>query len=149
MPQDRMSDYLAICDTKAKYCRCLDTKDWQGFADVFTEDLVLDTTPAGGSKIHGRDEALQMVRGSIEAATTVHQVHSPEISFEGDTAFVIWAMQDRVLWNASGAERLGGRSLTGYGHYHERYVKCADGRWRIAEQQLTRLYVEMHPGAVA
>jgi len=30
---------------------------------------------------------------------------------------------------------------TGYGHYHERYVR-QDGRWRIASQRLTRLHVD-------
>jgi hypothetical protein len=30
---------------------------------------------------------------------------------------------------------------TGYGHYHERYVR-QDGRWRIAAQRLTRLHVD-------
>ena len=32
--------------------------------------------------------------------------------------------------------------LRGYGHYHERYVKEADGSWRIAELQLSRLRVD-------
>ena len=46
-------DWQAICETKARYCRCMDTKDWLGWADVFTEDLVLDSTPAGGYRIEG------------------------------------------------------------------------------------------------
>lgn len=146
MAQDRIIDYLAICETKAKYCRCLDTKDWQGFADVFTEDLVLDTTPSGGYEVHGRDEAVGMVRESIGDAVTAHQVHSPEIRIDGDTAEVIWAMQDRVVWDAARAEKMGNLGLTGYGHYHERYVRCSDGQWRITAQQLTRLHMDVHPG---
>ena len=43
-------------------------------------------------------------------------------------------MQDRLIWED-------GRTMTGYGHYHERYVK-QDGRWRIARQKLTRLIME-------
>ena len=46
----------------------------------------------------------------------------------------IWPMQDRVVWGE-------GRALTGYGHYHERYVRTAEG-WRIAAQKLTRLVME-------
>ena len=46
-----VTDYLAISDTKARYCRCLDTKDWDGFADVFMPDLVLDTRPSGGTEV--------------------------------------------------------------------------------------------------
>ena len=25
--------WKAICEVKARYCRCLDTKDWAGYAD--------------------------------------------------------------------------------------------------------------------
>lgn len=146
MNDKRIADYLAICDTKARYCRALDTKDWDACVDVFTEDLVLDTTPAGGYLTHGRDEALRMIRASLEGARTAHQVHSPEIRFEGDTAEVTWAMQDRVVWSPERAGRMGNQGHTGYGHYHERYIRCADGRWRIATQRLTRLHVDVHPG---
>ena len=146
MDATRIADYLAICETKARYCRTLDTQDWDGYADVFTEDLVLDTTPAGGYMTHGRDEALRMIRASLEGASTAHQVHSPEIRFEGDAADVIWAMQDRVVWPPERAARMGNLGHTGYGQYHERYVKCVDGRWRIANQRLTRLHVDVHLG---
>jgi uncharacterized protein (TIGR02246 family) len=133
---------FAISQVKARYCRTLDTKDWAGFADLFTEDFELDTSPAGGPPpIRGRDAVISMVRSSLETARTAHQVHSPEITLEGDTAHVIWAMQDRVVWDADRAAKLGFSSLTGYGHYHEKYVR-QDGRWRIATQRLTRLHVD-------
>ncbi len=140
-----VKDYIAICETKARYCRCLDTKDWAGFADIFTEDLELDTTGSGGYKIAGRDEAIRTVSASLSNAKTAHQVHSPEIKFaDKDTADVIWAMQDRVVWSAPVS---GLQSLTGYGHYHERYVRCPDGRWRISTQVLTRLHMDLQPAA--
>jgi ketosteroid isomerase-like protein len=143
------ADYLAICDTKARYCRTLDGKDWDGYADVFTEDLVLDTRPAGGYEVHGRDEAVRMVRASVGEAKTAHQVHSPEIAFHGDSADVIWAMQDRVVWSAERAARMGNLGHTGYGHYHEHYVRCPDGRWRIRRQVLSRLHVDTHMNPTA
>ena len=143
-------DYTAICRTKAQYCRCLDEKNWVGYSDAFTEDAVLDTTPAGGEETQGRDRLVRAVRASIESATTTHQVHSPEISMiDGRTADVIWAMQDRVIWDDAKARAIGKRSLTGYGHYRERYVRCDDGRWRIARGMLTRLHVDFEPYAPA
>ena len=130
-----MADYFAIADLKARYCRLLDSKDWAGFANLFTADLELDVSDGTDQPIiRGRDEAMAMVRGAIETARTAHQVHSPEIEIDGDAARAIWAMQDRVVW----AE---GHSLTGYGHYHERYVRRADG-WKIANQKLTRLHID-------
>jgi hypothetical protein len=128
------TDWLAIASLKAAYCRLLDTKDWEGWGRLFTEDFELDVTGSGGEVIRGRDAVVASVRGSIDAARTAHQVHFPEIAIDGDEATAIWPMQDRVVWD-------GGRALTGYGHYHERYVRTAEG-WRIAAQRLTRLHMD-------
>lgn len=128
------ADWQAICSLKAAYCRLLDTKDWEGWGRLFTEDIHLDVTGSGGDVVQGRDAVVASVRGSIGTAKTAHQVHSPEITVAGDSANAIWAMQDRVVWD-------GGRALTGWGHYHERYVRTAEG-WRIAEQRLTRLQMD-------
>ena len=141
------ADWLAICETKARYCRCMDSKDWAGWADVFTEDMVLDTMPAGGYRIEGRDAAIAAVRGSIDQAKTAHQVHNPEISFVGaDEADVIWAMNDRVqMAPDKQSAQYGGH--TGYGHYREKYVRCPDGKWRIKATQLSYLHFDPHsPG---
>ena len=139
------TDWVAICETKARYCRCLDTKDWAGYADVFTEDLVLDTTPAGGFKAEGRDEAIRLIRQSVDHAKTAHQVQNPEITFDADGANVIWAMQDRVQWSPDKGKELGLAGHTGYGHYRERYVRCADGTWRIKAQVLSYLHFDAMP----
>lgn len=137
------SDYLAISNTKARYCRCLDEKDWQGYGDVFTDDVLLDTRSAGGEKHVGREAAVASVRDAVGSAVTAHQVHSPEITLvNADTADVVWAMQDRVVWDEVRAREIGIKSLTGYGHYRERYARCEDGQWRITCSVLTRLHVD-------
>lgn len=127
-------DWLAIANVKAAYCRLLDTKDWDGWGQLFTEDFELDVTGSGGQLVRGRDAVVASVRSAIETAKTAHQVHFPEITIDGDEARAIWPMQDRVVWDES-------RALTGYGHYHERYVRTAEG-WRIAAQKLTRLQMD-------
>ena len=150
MAELRFEDYVAICDTKARYCRCLDEKNWAGYGDTFTDDAVLDTRPSGGGETRGRDSLVKGVRASIETAKTAHQVHSPEIAMvDADTADVIWAMQDRVIWDDARAKAIGTRSLIGYGHYRERYIRCGDGKWRIAHGTLTRLHIDFEPYAAA
>lgn len=140
------SDWLGITEAKARYCRCLDTKDFAGYADVFTEDAVLDTTGAGGPRIEGRAALAAFVESSMGEAVTVHQVHSPEISQTGpDEAEAVFAMHDRVIFPKDRAAAIGMASLTGYGHYHEEYRRCADGVWRIARSALTRLHVDLEP----
>jgi hypothetical protein len=128
------ADWLAIANLKAAYCRLLDTKDWEGWGQLFTENFHLDVSGSGGEVIEGRDAVVASVRGSIGTAKTAHQVHFPEIAIDGDTATAVWPMQDRVVWSED-------RALTGWGHYHERYVRTPDG-WRIAEQRLTRLQMD-------
>jgi ketosteroid isomerase-like protein len=145
MTEPNFADWLAICETKARYCRCLDSKDWVGYADCFTEDLVLDTTPAGGYRIEGREAAIEAVRGSIETARTAHQVHNPEVTFDGASADVIWAMNDRVQYGEAHAAKLGFAGHTGYGHYRERYVRGPDGHWRIAATTLSYLQFDTRP----
>jgi uncharacterized protein (TIGR02246 family) len=136
MPENaNFGDWLAVAGVKAAYCRLLDTKDWDGWKALFTEDVVVDVTASGGTVMTGRDAMVALVRSSIETAKTAHQVHFPEITFDGDTAHAIWPMQDRLHWEDTGV------TMTGYGHYHEDYVR-RDGRWLIARQRLTRLIVE-------
>jgi hypothetical protein len=130
------ADWLAIHNLKARYCRCLDTKDWAGYTACFTADAVLDSTGSGGTRIAGREAFTAAVRASITDDTiTTHHVHAPEIAIDGDSATGIWAMQDRNIWPS-------GRKLLGFGHYHETYRKVG-GEWLIAESRLTRINMEL------
>ncbi len=141
---DNFADWKAICETKYRYCRCLDSKDWAGYADCFTEDIVLDTPPEGNVS-RGRDAVLATVRGHVETSVTNHQVQNPEITFDGpDAADVIWALQDRNIWSEDRREAMGNAGHTGYGHYRERYVRCADGKWRIKHQKLSYVHMDFY-----
>lgn len=135
-------DWKAICEVKARYCRCLDTKDWAGYADCFTEDFELELPPDG--MVHkGRDTAVASVRGHVEHWITTHHVHNPEIAFDGaDAADVVWAMQDRNTYPEAQAREMDCSGHLGFGHYHERYVRCDDGKWRIARSRLSYLQMD-------
>jgi uncharacterized protein (TIGR02246 family) len=131
-----MNDLEAIKQLKARYFRTMDTKDWDGMRQVFTDDAVIDTSEAGGSLVTGADEFVTGLRALLADAVTVHQGHMPEIDVtSATTATGIWALHDIVIL-ANGAR------LDGYGHYHETYEKGADG-WRISSLKLTRLHTDM------
>jgi hypothetical protein len=139
---ENFADWKAICETKFRYCRCLDTKDWAGYTDCFTEDFV-HILPPNDSVTHGRDLAVANVRSLVETSVTNHHVHNPEITFDGpDAADVIWALQDRNIWTADRAAAMGIAGQLGFGHYHERYVRCPDGKWRIKQQKLSYVHFE-------
>jgi uncharacterized protein (TIGR02246 family) len=130
-----MDDLEAIKTLKARYFRTMDTKDWAGMRRLFTDDLVIDTSEAGGDTITGADEFLTFLVPMLSDVVTVHHGHMPEIEVSGATATGIWAMEDNLRF-ADGSE------LRGYGHYHETYQKH-DGTWRIASSKLTRLRVDL------
>ena len=123
---------------KARYFRCLDTKDWPGLRAVFTDDLVANSTEAGGRVVDGADAFIAFLQEVLAGATTVHQGHMPEIELTSPTtATGIWALHDIVIWPT-------GLRLDGHGHYHETYAKT-DAGWRIATSRLTRLHSDFHP----
>jgi hypothetical protein len=134
-----------IKQLKASYFRCMDTKDWDGFAQVFAPDAVMDMSSemrdgtTGGTGItHGNRAIAAFVRSAVDTVQTVHHGHMPEIELTSPTtAKGIWAMEDKLRW-PDGAPI---RTMHGYGHYHESYEKV-DGEWRIKTIRLTRLRVD-------
>jgi ketosteroid isomerase-like protein len=145
----KLETHEAIRTVKARYCRYLDTKDWEGLASIFTEDMVLDVQEDSGMPpFEGRAAALETIRWSVQDAKTAHQIHFSEIELNGDEAFVITPMEDRVVWAPGKSPVPGVASITGFGHYHERYVR-EGGVWKIAHLKLTRLHVDKQPEPAA
>lgn len=146
---DALNQLLAfeeIRAVKAQYCRMLDTKNWAGFAALFTDDAVMDVREdTGNPPITGVTAIIEQVRFAVDFAATSHQVHTPEITLEdSEHAACIWAMQDRVVWQSGKSPIPGVASITGYGQYHETYRR-ENGIWKIASLRLSRFHVDMHP----
>lgn len=135
MTTDRHTDVEEIRALKARYFRLMDTKQWDALWAVFTPDVRMDTTEDSGTVIVGVADYAPFLMAAIGDVITVHHGHMAEIEFvDDDTATGIWAMEDRLWWPEGSPIR----SMHGWGHYHERYVRTSDG-WRIAELRLTRL----------
>jgi hypothetical protein len=140
---DRQADLYAIHQLKARYFRYLDTKAWDRWRLLFTDDMVFfiedsalpsSTTPEQTSG----DNFVASVSTTLEKAVTVHHGHMPDIEFSGpDAATGIWAMYDWVDNPHLGF------AIQGWGHYHEKYRREADGSWRISELRLTRLRTDV------
>jgi SnoaL-like protein len=138
---ERLMAIYEISHLKARYFRCMDTKDWSGFEAVFAADAVADYTPPGGDQKEwmatGAGNIVAFVRKVVAPAITVHHGHMPEIEVTSPTtANGIWSMEDLIWW-PEGSRR---KSLHGFGHYHETYQKIGD-RWLIKTLKLTRLRV--------
>jgi SnoaL-like domain len=131
-----------IKQLKARYFRCIDTKDWAGFEQVFAPDATVDYTPRGGNSANwsasGQKNIVAFVRKIVEPAVTIHHGHMPEVEITSAiTARAVFAMEDLIWW-PEGSPR---RTLHGWGHYHETYIRL-DGKWLIKTLRLTRLRVE-------
>jgi hypothetical protein len=134
-------DIEAIKQLKARYFRTMDTKDWDGLAAVFTEDVEIDVTGEGGGVTHSVADYLPFLRTSIEDVITVHHGHMPEIEFTSPTtAKGVWALEDQLWWPEGGPLR----HMHGFGHYHETYEKTEAG-WRITSMTITRLHRLVDP----
>jgi hypothetical protein len=125
---------------KARYFRCMDTKDWNGFREVFAADAEMDMRAEAGEAglVRGAQAIADFVRGAVDPVETVHHGHMPEIDVTSPTtATGIWAMEDVLRW-PGGAPFA---AMHGWGHYHETYVR-RDGSWQIQTLTLTRLRVD-------
>jgi hypothetical protein len=73
-----MDDVEAIKRLKARYFRTMDTKDWAAMRQVFTDDVVIDTTASGGGIITGADEFIAFRGRRSGAVITAHHGHMPD-----------------------------------------------------------------------
>lgn len=126
---------------KARRIHAMDEKRWADYEALHAEDHVSETygdAPAVGARAN-----VEKLAQALDGITSVHHAHTPEIVITSDTtATGIWAMEDMLFWQQEGHNHW----LHGYGHYHERYRKDAEG-WRFVYRRLTRLRVDMSPGA--
>ncbi|WP_454857742.1 nuclear transport factor 2 family protein [Rhizobium binxianense] len=141
--QDQLSLMNAIRVQKAKYCRFVDEKRWDDFADLIVENPRLRFYAPDGTLQYGFDSAaewLQIMKRYLEGAHTIHQVHNDEIEIVSDSEVrAIWSMEDYLIL-AEGDDRPA--SQHGYGHYHEIW-RLVDGKWRLAELDLRRTILEV------
>jgi ketosteroid isomerase-like protein len=123
-------------ELKYRYVRALDHKDWDLFAACFTDDA----TASYGERLDfsGPDEIVGFMRENLgPTMITVHQVHHPEFTVEGDTATGVWSLMDRVIMTEFRF------LLDGASFYNDRYQRGADGAWRISHTGYERIYEQM------
>ena len=142
-PLDRLLAIEDIRRLKARYFLGVDGKDAALLRSVFADGAETDFR----SESPTRDEALrthdpeQFARNTVAMLagfTTAHRAGLPDIEFvSDDEARAVWPMSDRIWLEDAAQARLPFKSLRGWGHYHDRYVRTAQG-WRIAATRLER-----------
>ncbi|GAB6987034.1 nuclear transport factor 2 family protein [Nocardioides pyridinolyticus] len=126
-----MDDLTAISQLKYRYVRTLDTKSWDEFEGCFVPDATGDYD---GLVFADRAALVGYMKENLgEGLLTLHQVHHPEITVEGDTATARWYLQDKVIVPASKF------MLEGAAFYDDRYVRTPEG-WRVAHTGYRRTF---------
>ncbi len=145
--QDHKSAAIsAIGVLKARYCRFIDTKQWDALRNLFVPDARfegLGSAPQGATL----DRFISGISERFALATSVHHCHMPDIVLlDENTARGTWAMMDYVQWpqGVHVAEVPGHPGFFGYGYYEEEYSR-RDGSWKIAVLRLTRIRFDALP----
>ena len=135
-----------IRELKAQYAFFLDTKNWEGFRQLFTDDMVGKF--GEGPEIVGGERFAELAAEAAETATTVHHFHEPILQLtSATTATASWPVFAYLSY-PDGSQP----TTQNYGHYHERYRLTDDG-WRITYLHTTFLITddvaEIRPGEKA
>jgi uncharacterized protein (TIGR02246 family) len=122
-------DQARIRELTARYNRCFDDGDPDGFAATFTEDGIMEVE--GTFSVSGRDALAEMVRRTPYGV--VHVTVDATVEVDGDSA-----VQDVKLLVLSrpgpDAPADARRSkLTSTGRYHDELLRTSDG-WRFTRR---------------
>lgn len=138
---DRLVAIEDIKQLKARFMRCVDTKDlpclrdevFAPGAEIHFKGTDYDISAAGWTAIE------KFYQGAFTPTKFgMHHAHTPEITVEGETARGTWYLHD-IFVNLDEDWTLQGSAL-----YDDSYARI-DGRWRIMFSTYRRLWEETTP----
>jgi len=144
---DKLLAIEEIRQLKARYFRCVDTKDWDCWRAVFAPDFTIRSS-SRPQKVYGPDGMIQLVQqnGLYDRVKSVHHGHMPEIEIlSPTTARGIWAADFMHYYPLGepyptrGTEQVAlGKGEHVWAYYHDTYVKL-NGGWRIQSFEMKQL----------
>lgn len=118
-----LSDELEIRALLNRYARAVDTKDWDLYRSVFTDDAHIDYSSAGAAA-GSRDEVAAWLEAGFAAIPwTMHYITNVECEISGDTATA-----RAMFYNPMQLPGLPDQSCCG-GYYFHDLVRTPEG-WR-------------------
>jgi len=123
MDLQAIADRLDIQEQLARYARGVDTRDWDLWRSVFTDDAVVDYRQSGILCGTPAEVAAFFAEAFTAIPWATHHITNIEIDLAGDEAKV-----RALFFNPMQLAGMEGSSSTG-GYYHHEFVRTADG-WR-------------------
>jgi len=134
-----MSNIDQVRTAKARYCRYVDTKQWDAFKALLLPNPELRFYNVAGELLYSfdnREAFVAVSRDFLANSHSIHQIHNEELTQVSATEIhAIWSMEDYIV-NSDGSDR-----HHGFGHYHETWV-LSDEDWRLAALELRRTIVK-------
>jgi ketosteroid isomerase-like protein len=140
MDLQRISDQLEITALLTKYARAVDTKDWDLYRSVFTDDANIDYSSAGAIAGSREQVADWLAQGFATIPMSMHYITNIESHFDGDTAQV-----RAMFYNPMQLPGMTGLSYCG-GYYHHELVRTDDG-WRSRNLREDNVWFVNSPSA--
>ena len=118
------ADHVEITALLYRYARAVDTKDWELYRSVFTDDALVDYSSAG-AVVGTRDEVIDWFAANFAVIPwSMHYVTNVEILDRTADSATVRAM----FFNPMQLPGMTAMSSCG-GYYHHEVVRTADG-WR-------------------
>ncbi|MHA6764236.1 nuclear transport factor 2 family protein [Streptacidiphilus sp. PAMC 29251] len=131
-----MSDRIEIQDLLVRYAHAVDTREWKLFAELFTDDAVVDYTAFGGPR--GTVEEVTAFLASVLPmfSATQHLIANSAVVLDGDRATARTMCQNPMA--LPGEEGQAGLLLCGL-WYVDELVRTPDG-WKLRERSEDKAY---------
>lgn len=140
MNQAAASDEAEIARLLYQYARAVDTKDWELYRSVFTDDAHIDYSSAGAI-VGSRDDVVDWFAANFSVIPwSMHYITNIESDIDGDTATV-----RAMFYNPMQLPGMAEMSSCG-GYYHHELVRMPDG-WRSRRLREENVWFVGQPGA--
>jgi ketosteroid isomerase-like protein len=134
------NDLSEISALLYRYARAVDTKDWELYRSVFTDDARIDYSSAGAA-VGTRDEIIDWFAANFGVIPwTMHYITNIEATVEADTATV-----RAMFYNPMQLPGMTEPSACG-GYYHHQLVRTPEG-WRSRDLREDNVWFTNPPGA--
>jgi hypothetical protein len=133
LDQQEISDRLELIDLMVRYSHAVDTRSWDDFDDIFTEDATIDYTAFGGPRGTVGEIKAYLAETLAAFPAFQHLVSNPMLQIDGDVA-----TGRTMCFNPMGVARPDGEAgeprmfFCGL-WYLDQFVRTGAG-WRINER---------------
>jgi hypothetical protein len=138
-----LEDIEAIKRLKARYCRAIDTADWDLLAACYTPDTMIDISREEAladfrQPVRGIGPVIDAMRSALGQGKSLHVTFLPDIEIVSPTeAKGIWGLE-YYTWQPPGSPI---PVLHGFAYSHDEYRKL-DGRWLVHKVRVDLLWSE-------